>query len=299
MAAHLRRKPLEIIPVGQPWMGREDWGRSWKPWLRGTALGFPFGAIPAGGAEIPTFLSYITERRLAEARRRVRQGRHRGRRRARRPPTTPPPPARSCRCSRWALPVTATASIMLAALPELRHPARAAADDRPVGPGVDAARQPADRQHPAAGAQPAAGAAVGEAAPDPAPATCTPASCSSPASAPTPPTRRRSTSSCCWCSACWGWRCAASALPVLPLILGVILGPIMETQAARGADDLRRRPVRPVERAAGGRGLRHHGAAGRGAVVVTRVRPELDTRDRDRGRPRPTMSRRRRWTTDE
>ncbi|MFI6742472.1 tripartite tricarboxylate transporter permease [Nonomuraea sp. NPDC050451] len=47
-------------------MGAEDWRRSWKPWLRGTALGFPFGALPAGGAEIPTFLSYATEKRLAE-----------------------------------------------------------------------------------------------------------------------------------------------------------------------------------------------------------------------------------------
>jgi putative tricarboxylic transport membrane protein len=66
VALHLRRKPLEIIPVGQPWMSREDWGRSWKPWLRGTALGFPFGALPAGGAEVPTFLSYITERKLSK-----------------------------------------------------------------------------------------------------------------------------------------------------------------------------------------------------------------------------------------
>ena len=31
-------------------------------WLRGTAIGFPFGAMPAGGAETPTFLSYILER---------------------------------------------------------------------------------------------------------------------------------------------------------------------------------------------------------------------------------------------
>jgi len=66
VAAHLRRKPLEIIPVGRPWMDRQDWGRSWKPWLRGTALGFPFGALPAGGAEVPTFLSYITERKLSK-----------------------------------------------------------------------------------------------------------------------------------------------------------------------------------------------------------------------------------------
>ena len=66
VAAHLRRRPLEIIPVGQPWMSKKDWGRSWKPWLRGTAFGFPFGAMPAGGAEVPTFLSYLTERKLSK-----------------------------------------------------------------------------------------------------------------------------------------------------------------------------------------------------------------------------------------
>ena len=47
-------------------MGRDDWQRSWKPWLRGTAFGFPFGALPAGGAELPTFLSYITEKKLSK-----------------------------------------------------------------------------------------------------------------------------------------------------------------------------------------------------------------------------------------
>jgi len=66
VAAHLRRKSAEVIPVGQPWMGRSDWKRSWKPWLRGTAFGFPFGALPAGGAEIPTFLSYATEKKLSK-----------------------------------------------------------------------------------------------------------------------------------------------------------------------------------------------------------------------------------------
>src|SRR5688500_14049163 len=65
-AAHLRRKPIDVIPVGNPRMSRNDWGRSWKPWLRGTFIGFPFGAIPAGGAEIPTFLSYITEKKLSK-----------------------------------------------------------------------------------------------------------------------------------------------------------------------------------------------------------------------------------------
>jgi putative tricarboxylic transport membrane protein len=66
VAAHLRRKAVEVIRVGRPFMGKQDWKRSWKPWLRGTAYGFPFGAVPAGGAEIPTFLSYITEKRLTK-----------------------------------------------------------------------------------------------------------------------------------------------------------------------------------------------------------------------------------------
>jgi putative tricarboxylic transport membrane protein len=66
VAAHMRRTPAEIIPVGRAWMGRDDFRRSWKPWLRGTAFGFPFGALPAGGAEIPTFLSYVTEKKLSK-----------------------------------------------------------------------------------------------------------------------------------------------------------------------------------------------------------------------------------------
>ncbi|HEX6359566.1 tripartite tricarboxylate transporter permease [Actinophytocola sp.] len=66
VAAHLRRVKSQVIPVGQPWLSRQDWRRSWKPWLRGTALGFPFGALPVGGAEIPTFLSYVTERKLTK-----------------------------------------------------------------------------------------------------------------------------------------------------------------------------------------------------------------------------------------
>lgn len=56
-----------IEPVrGSLWMTKEDWKRSWKPWLRGVLFGFPIGALPAGGAEIPTFLSYSTEKRLTK-----------------------------------------------------------------------------------------------------------------------------------------------------------------------------------------------------------------------------------------
>ncbi|MEN9539108.1 MAG: hypothetical protein RLZZ126_1343, partial [Pseudomonadota bacterium] len=47
-------------------MSSSDWRRSVPAWLRGTAIGAPFGCIPAGGTEIPTFLSYATEKKLAK-----------------------------------------------------------------------------------------------------------------------------------------------------------------------------------------------------------------------------------------
>jgi putative tricarboxylic transport membrane protein len=51
--------------AGGLWLRAEDWRRSIGPWLRGTLIGFPIGALPAGGSEIPTFLSYAVERRMA------------------------------------------------------------------------------------------------------------------------------------------------------------------------------------------------------------------------------------------
>ncbi|MGC9449641.1 tripartite tricarboxylate transporter permease [Cereibacter johrii] len=56
----------EAIAVkGSLWMTAQDWGRSWKSWLRGTVIGFPIGAMPAGGADIASFLSYATEKRFS------------------------------------------------------------------------------------------------------------------------------------------------------------------------------------------------------------------------------------------
>jgi putative tricarboxylic transport membrane protein len=54
-----------IAVRGRVTMTRDDWSRSWRPWLRGTAIGFPIGALPAGGSELPTLLSYSIEKRLA------------------------------------------------------------------------------------------------------------------------------------------------------------------------------------------------------------------------------------------
>lgn len=66
VASRLRHGAVAVIPVGRSWMTRQDWSRSWKPWLRGTAVGFPIGTIPAGGADVATFLSYGMERRLSK-----------------------------------------------------------------------------------------------------------------------------------------------------------------------------------------------------------------------------------------
>jgi putative tricarboxylic transport membrane protein len=66
MASKMNQVTEKIERIkGSILMTKDDWKRSWKPWLRGTAIGFPFGAMPAGGAEIPTFLSYAAEKKLA------------------------------------------------------------------------------------------------------------------------------------------------------------------------------------------------------------------------------------------
>jgi putative tricarboxylic transport membrane protein len=51
---------------GSLWMSANDWARSWKPWLRGTGIGFAIGTLPAGGSEVPTVLSYVTEKKLSK-----------------------------------------------------------------------------------------------------------------------------------------------------------------------------------------------------------------------------------------
>lgn len=66
-ASRYREGKVEILPLkGSLYMTKLEWRRSIGPWLRGTAFGFPIGAMPAGGAEIPTFLSYYTEKKLSK-----------------------------------------------------------------------------------------------------------------------------------------------------------------------------------------------------------------------------------------
>jgi putative tricarboxylic transport membrane protein len=60
------RSTQQLNKMSSVHMTRTEWRRSWPAWLRGTMIGFPFGTIPAGGSEIPTFLSYAAERKLSK-----------------------------------------------------------------------------------------------------------------------------------------------------------------------------------------------------------------------------------------
>ena len=145
---------------GSIWMSREEWSRSWKPWLRGTLLGFPIGALPAGGGEIPTFLSYALEKRLSQEPGGVRPGRDRGRRRSRggeqclggggAGATAGPRPADVGHGGGHAR-----------RLPALRAQSGAAAVRHRPGPRLGTDRQPLHRQRHAADPQPAAGRRLG------------------------------------------------------------------------------------------------------------------------------------------
>ena len=122
--------------AGRGWAARTGSARG----SRGCAaprFGFPFGALPAGGAEIPTFLSYIDREAALQAPRGVRQGRHRGRRR---------PGGRQQRLGRRHAGADADAGPAdqrhgrdhAGRAPALRPPARAAAVREAAGPGVGA-----------------------------------------------------------------------------------------------------------------------------------------------------------------
>lgn len=58
-----------VVPShGRPFLSGAELREALPAWLRGTAFGVPFGIIPAGGAEVPTFLAYGLERRLDKRR---------------------------------------------------------------------------------------------------------------------------------------------------------------------------------------------------------------------------------------
>jgi putative tricarboxylic transport membrane protein len=60
-----RSEPEAVVLHDFTGMNRDEWKRSWGSWLRGAAIGFPLGVLPVGGTVIPTFVSYATEKRLS------------------------------------------------------------------------------------------------------------------------------------------------------------------------------------------------------------------------------------------
>ncbi|MGW9403024.1 tripartite tricarboxylate transporter permease [Arthrobacter sp. NPDC055585] len=70
IASRIHRDPAatRIKTSGRARINLRDVRRAMPAWLRGTAFGAPFGLIPAGGAEVPTFLAYGTEKKLAARR---------------------------------------------------------------------------------------------------------------------------------------------------------------------------------------------------------------------------------------
>ena len=60
------QKQARFIEADSLMMTREEWKRSAAPWLRGSAIGFVIGVLPGAGATIATFLSYGVEKRAAK-----------------------------------------------------------------------------------------------------------------------------------------------------------------------------------------------------------------------------------------
>ncbi|MET0304495.1 MAG: tripartite tricarboxylate transporter permease [Microbacteriaceae bacterium] len=70
IAGRIHRTPAaaQVATKGKIRLSWADVKNALPAWLRGTSFGVPFGLIPAGGSEIPTFLAYGTEKRLAKRR---------------------------------------------------------------------------------------------------------------------------------------------------------------------------------------------------------------------------------------
>jgi TctA family transporter len=60
--------------VGGIWPTRDDFKASWKPVLRGTLLGSVLGVLPGGGAILSSFAAYTLEKKLAKDPSRFGQG---------------------------------------------------------------------------------------------------------------------------------------------------------------------------------------------------------------------------------
>jgi len=70
VASKIHREPVakQVSTTGSQYLTWREFKSALPAFLRGTAFGLPFGSIPVGGSEVPTFLAYGTEKRLAKRR---------------------------------------------------------------------------------------------------------------------------------------------------------------------------------------------------------------------------------------
>ncbi|ROR24581.1 TctA family transporter [Comamonas sp. BIGb0124] len=75
--ANLERPPAEQGPqkqIGQVWPDRQAFEAAWRPILRGTAVGSILGVLPGAGAALASFTAYSLEKKLAHRPERFGQG---------------------------------------------------------------------------------------------------------------------------------------------------------------------------------------------------------------------------------
>ncbi|KGJ71809.1 tripartite tricarboxylate transporter TctA [Cryobacterium roopkundense] len=65
---HREDPRAQVKTHGSPYLNWREFKQAFPAFLRGTSFGLPFGAIPVGGSEVPTFLAYGTEKKLAKRR---------------------------------------------------------------------------------------------------------------------------------------------------------------------------------------------------------------------------------------
>jgi putative tricarboxylic transport membrane protein len=73
-----RRDGTATMPIGRLFMTRREWKQSFGPWLRGSVLGFVAGTLPGVGASIASFMSYGLEKMIGRSPRRFGRGDIRG-----------------------------------------------------------------------------------------------------------------------------------------------------------------------------------------------------------------------------
>ncbi len=163
---HIHEEKLEPVR-GSLWMTKEDWKRSWKPWLRGHGARLPDRRAARRRRRDPDLPVLLDREAPDEISGGIRPWRHRGRRRPRgrqqrvggrhagAAPDPRPPDFRHRRHD-------------AGRLPAIRPQPGPAALRRAARSGLGPDRQPVHRQHDAAGAEPAAGRPVGAPAGDPA-----------------------------------------------------------------------------------------------------------------------------------